>query len=481
MKKVIHSILDVWIGDFMNDNYKMLMRILKNQRNYNLNSIDQILNAVNRANDEVINWIDSINNISKHAYLERFDYEKYYNNMMPDYKIGEYVPLDSPNEYYLRRKIGCLKENKLLEKIFKKREQKRIDRGKEFVKEWDILCNEYQIEEKKNIEKYEAYKKSILKKQKKESDFVLNKKKLYLDKNDNEINGILRNYIFEKINKNNNFGIFVTSNYCNEECVINIKMPLYNDYNMFPEIKKFRYVKSQGVLHGNYFSEKEIEDFYEKFVYNIMLQVSSKLIFYVNGIIKKVIVNCYSHTLNSISGEMEDIFFASASFLSDTINFSNLINIDASSFFSNKILRAKFPFINYNRIIPYSNISDNNNDEIDNNIDGFAFEKLSKQLLEKNGFTNVEVTKASGDYGADVIAYKDDIKYAIQCKKYSNKVGISAIQEVIGSMSIYNCHVGVVLTNNYFTPAAKELANKNNIILWDKKKLDELIKNSNNN
>ena len=40
-----------------------------------------------------------------------------------------------------------------------------------------------------------------------------------------------------------------------------------------------------------------------------------------------------------------------------------------------------------------------------------------------------------------------------------------------------DCHVAVVLTNNTFTTSAKELAEKNNILLWDGNKLNELIKN----
>ena len=99
--------------------------------------------------------------------------------------------------------------------------------------------------------------------------------------------------------------------------------------------------------------------------------------------------------------------------------------------------------------------------------------------MKSNGFTNVEVTQCSNDFGVDVIAYKDEIKYAIQCKKYSSPVGIKAVQEVIGSKSMNNCHVAVVLTNNIFTKNAKELAEKNNVLLWDRYKLIELIHNMN--
>lgn len=60
------------------------------------------------------------------------------------------------------------------------------------------------------------------------------------------------------------------------------------------------------------------------------------------------------------------------------------------------------------------------------------------------------------------------VKYVIQCKRYDSSVGVSAIQEVIGSRSVYNCHVGIVATNNYFTKPGVILAEKNNVILWDR-------------
>ena len=112
-------------------------------------------------------------------------------------------------------------------------------------------------------------------------------------------------------------------------------------------------------------------------------------------------------------------------------------------------------------------------------MSGLEFEKYAAEILKSNGFEKVQVTQASKDYGVDVIAYKDEIKYAIQCKKYSSPVGIQSVQEVIGSKTMNDCHVAVVLTNNTFTTSAKELASKNNVLLWDGNKLNELIDNYN--
>ena len=110
-----------------------------------------------------------------------------------------------------------------------------------------------------------------------------------------------------------------------------------------------------------------------------------------------------------------------------------------------------------------------------NTMDGREFELFTGKLFKALGYTNVTVTQSSCDFGADVIAEKDDVRFAIQCKRYSVPVGISAVQEVIASKSLHDCHVACILTNNTFTPAAKELARKNLVILWDGIKLKDFI------
>ena len=104
-------------------------------------------------------------------------------------------------------------------------------------------------------------------------------------------------------------------------------------------------------------------------------------------------------------------------------------------------------------------------------MEGHDFEYFCAQLLRNNGYQNVEVTRGSGDQGIDIIAYRDGIKYGIQCKCYSSDIGNKAVQEAFAGKAYYACHIGVVLTNRYFTKSAVELAEKNGILLWDRNKL----------
>ena len=106
-------------------------------------------------------------------------------------------------------------------------------------------------------------------------------------------------------------------------------------------------------------------------------------------------------------------------------------------------------------------------DAIFDDMEGAEFENYCAELLEAKGFENVETTPPSHDYGIDIIADRDGISYAIQCKCYSDSVGIRAIQEAYAGKDYYDSMIAVVMTNQGFTKPAVEFAKKLNVILWD--------------
>lgn len=107
-------------------------------------------------------------------------------------------------------------------------------------------------------------------------------------------------------------------------------------------------------------------------------------------------------------------------------------------------------------------------------LNGYEFEDFLKTLFSKMGY-HVEQTKLSGDQGADLVIVKFGEKTVIQAKRFGGKVGNKAVQEIFAAMSLYEAHKGMVITNNYFTPAAFELASATNIELVDRNGLEELI------
>lgn len=108
-------------------------------------------------------------------------------------------------------------------------------------------------------------------------------------------------------------------------------------------------------------------------------------------------------------------------------------------------------------------------------MEGHEFEHFIAKLLRKLGYQKVEVTSGSGDQGVDVLAEKEGVRYAIQCKCYSADLGNTPVQEVNTGKMIYHCHVGVVVTNRYFTQGAQEAARATGVLLWDRSKLEKLI------
>ena len=112
------------------------------------------------------------------------------------------------------------------------------------------------------------------------------------------------------------------------------------------------------------------------------------------------------------------------------------------------------------------------------NIDsmsGQEFEKYCASLLSSYGFVNIEITKGSGDQGVDITGYINNVKCAIQCKRHSKKLSNKPIQEVFTGKNYYNCQSAIVITNNYFTNGAIELAETNDVTLWDRDNLLQLI------
>ena len=92
------------------------------------------------------------------------------------------------------------------------------------------------------------------------------------------------------------------------------------------------------------------------------------------------------------------------------------------------------------------------------NMNGLAFERYVARLLENEGFTNVEVTQGSGDYGVDITASDGPIRYAIQVKRSSSIVPRNAISDAVTGKLYYSCDAAMVITNSRLSSNSKEYA-----------------------
>ena len=83
--------------------------------------------------------------------------------------------------------------------------------------------------------------------------------------------------------------------------------------------------------------------------------------------------------------------------------------------------------------------------------------------------------------GCDILATKDNENYVIQCKRYSEKVPAPVIGEILRARGNYgNIQKAIIITNNEFTSQAIKEAKNNNIDLWDKNTLKQILYEAHN-
>lgn len=100
--------------------------------------------------------------------------------------------------------------------------------------------------------------------------------------------------------------------------------------------------------------------------------------------------------------------------------------------------------------------------EILQSMNPYGFERLTQRVLRECGFSQVEVTKKSGDGGIDGTGKLKingifSFNVAFQCKRYSGVVGAPDIRDFRGSLTT-NIEKGLFITTGTFSKAAREEA-----------------------
>ena len=105
---------------------------------------------------------------------------------------------------------------------------------------------------------------------------------------------------------------------------------------------------------------------------------------------------------------------------------------------------------------------------------GLQFEEYLSRLFASLGY-QVTPTQATGDHGVDLVLSKNAVRYALQAKFYTGKVGNKAVQEVYAGMGIWGATTAVVVTTSAFTPQARQDAACLGVVLVDGEELRRLI------
>lgn len=114
-------------------------------------------------------------------------------------------------------------------------------------------------------------------------------------------------------------------------------------------------------------------------------------------------------------------------------------------------------------------------------FDPKLFEDTVANIFKCIGY-DVEITAVTKDGGIDVILVgQDDIQIGVQVKRTKRTISVSQIRELVGALILEKYTKGIFVTTSYFSPSAKEAAEKATnlavpIELYDCKKFFDFLK-----
>lgn len=109
-------------------------------------------------------------------------------------------------------------------------------------------------------------------------------------------------------------------------------------------------------------------------------------------------------------------------------------------------------------------------------LTGVEYENKIASMINKDTSWTAELTKVSGDQGADLLLSKGPIQIVIQTKYHKSPIGNSAVQEAYAAQRFYNSDLSIVVSNSGFTKSAEELSQSTGVKLMTDSQLLDFLK-----
>jgi restriction system protein len=252
------------------------------------------------------------------------------------------------------------------------------------------------------------------------------------------------------------------------------------DIDSIPTIKSVKYVASRDDFSETYLSATELNNLYDRLLYQIALRTIHELYEAdVADALQSIVFNGWVDSVDKATGQNTNSCIMSLQATKDEFSGINLENIDPKACFkqlkgvgSSKLhgLSPVAPIINIDkedrRFVSAYAVA-NEVDSADNlaAMDWQDFENLIREIFEKEFVSSggeVKITQASRDGGVDAIAFDPDPirggKIVIQAKRYTNVVGVSAVRDLYGTTVNEGATKGILVTTADYGPDAYEFA-----------------------
>ena len=109
------------------------------------------------------------------------------------------------------------------------------------------------------------------------------------------------------------------------------------------------------------------------------------------------------------------------------------------------------------------------------NIKENEYELDINNMFKRLGYEILDIP-TSEYHGVDLILSKNNEKIVVQVKQYDDKITDFSVHEILTAKEYYKADKARIITNSSFSSNAVDLAVKNNVDLWDGKKLRDIIK-----
>ena len=276
--------------------------------------------------------------------------------------------------------------------------------------------------------------------------------------------------------------------------IVDYLLPYIDD---IPKLKEVKYIQSKNEFKEIYLSDLAIGKLYDTLLYNITLRSLYELYnadvingidsIVFNGFVKaidksvgKEVTNC----ILSVQAKKEEFIGINLAGVEAKACFKKLKGVSASKLYS---LAAIPPILKINRedsrFIDAYGVADSLDDSVNiAAMDWEDFEHLIREIFEKEfseGGGEVKITQASRDGGVDAIAFDPDPlrggKIAIQAKRYTNVVGVSAVRDLYGTVINEGASRGILVTTSEYGPDAYDFARDKPITLLNGSNLLHLL------
>lgn len=375
----------------------------------------------------------------------------------------------------------------ILEKIFKGKYKKRIEKEEEANKNFKIREKYYNEQLKKETDEYTSKKEKFYSEQNIRNKVIEDKKKLFENGDVQQIEEYF-SYVLNNSKYPKDFLIDFDLQFIEKTNTLVVSYYLPNE-NIVPKIIQHKYISTRNEIDEIYLNDKKYEKLYNDVIYMCCLKTIKEILLSDDcNFISNVIYNGWIKYVDKSTGKDTESCILTIDVDKDKFNEINLDNVDYKACI--KGLKGIFApnILSLTPVVPYLNINRADSRFIEGKdvsniiMDGFNlatmpwedFEYFVRELFDKMFNVNggeVKVTQASHDGGVDAIAFDDDPirggKFVIQAKRYNNVVPVSAVRDLYGTMIHEGATRGILVTTSFYGKEAYDFAKDKPITLID--------------